>query len=1019
MLTGDPPDELLRFECDLSDDTPELPWGKLDLKRGKRKLPAFSLNRRNLRIGFSRTGHEVFARPDAPGRDIGVSFAFPLILAREKSDPFSDEDELLVEAVDEVGELVNDLLGFGLSLRLPVDWDPDTDAVASLLSTRPTIEFFGKKLARAEVLIDNIETNKAARLTSFFSSLTKLTGSKGSGFGTQLVAEATNFLQRCELQSLCLPLNAEVRYDKDNDFKLATSIPVDLTGTVPRLKLNNVYAYYTFTDQPEGKDSTQLVDFEFMEIELPKRVRPKTSTIAPQASKDDWDVCLNFEKSELMINAGDPPEGGPPRTRKKINLHFPGGLPKSGKARQKALKKRFGLTLKDFAPDSWPNPAAEGEPNLMLRVGPSGVSFRAEINEDKVIVADAGEDDRLIDSVEIEPVKERNGVKSRIVVIDSQFRDALVHGNTFVPGVKNLLAHVVVALRQEREGAPPKVLAGVQLARPDETPIAEFSIGALQMRLQEITMVLEWASRREWDFTAIADGEISFTPDADIVDDLRQLQNPSSIKVQGLDLMRLNLKTARVELALTDPVQFDILDGLIGCRLEGLSFEWEGKRPRLFHSDKASFWYKQEGVAQITLYAGDLNIYFDDGGRAHVEVPPKVGIDARIGGEAVKFKGEIGSIEEPDGFYMFAGGSLGLEGFPEAKALLLLGSQNKSSRQPATNLVIFGQKDFDFEIFSGVVVKSLGGGVGYNRRLVGIRPNPDANEILRNIDLIKPEEEASWNFVREDGLYVSIIAAAELASNQGGLDMQNAYVASLILSIDTNFDIVAAGKLWLACSVKKARENPNNPVLIGALAISPRNSRLEAVLESRPNPATENQQLKALLNKGKVRMSFRMAPGLVDYYLEEVSYRERMFGFDAEISGSFRMAIFVPRVLIRASITLVGRIDKPLRLGPAGADIRGDLRVALEYGGLLQPSGMQVFAGINASLSFRASAFLKVEIKFRIFGKTKRIGKTFRKTFGGLEIGLRGDIALTTSGELGAAGSAFHPNFHLRLSPKH
>ena len=104
----------------------------------------------------------------------------------------------------------------------------------------------------------------------------------------------------------------------------------------------------------------------------------------------------------------------------------------------------------------------------------------------------------------------------------------------------------------------------------------------------------------------------------------------------------------------------------------------------------------------------------------------------------------------------------------------------------------------------------------------------------------------------------------------------------------------------------------------------PRERIISAAIESRPNPAIEtNDQLATILNKGRIKLSFLMSPSLVDFFLEEVSYREEFLGVQMEYRGSMRLAVFRGVVLLRASQSITGHFQRSLGNSSGGFTAQG------------------------------------------------------------------------------------------------
>jgi hypothetical protein len=986
-----------RIECILQNDARSLQLGT---------IPGFFVGfaKEGLRYGAGEESIDIFPIPGTRG--VRPSFTLSPVMAGVV-DPLSKKVATFVEASTPTGGLVPGLLNFDLPLRLPGDWDFDKNPLFSLGAAdgNSAVEFAGTLLSNADVRIENFALPAGVEnvfLPAQTSDLKALTGESGRfpEFKLNIESPPAALMRSQKLSELRLPLLVDLNLGTpgENSVKFLGSMPFDLVGNLPRQRENRVYLYFwsTGADGDTPEPDFHAVDFGFLRMEFPKRRPLPTSGDPPTPGPEDCDAYIDAEHGEIAVVLRphrNPGVGA--RTRDEIVLLFPGGLQSNlpPEEDQVQRQKRFGLKLKSFSPSAWPNePKAGDDPPIFFRLRPKGISFEADVSDQKVVI-DSGP--HLNREVALEPLKQRGDVAGRIVVIDNKIALWSVPASMVVPGTDNLIADVTVTARQDRPGATPIVEAGVVLSRPDETPVARLSVGAFEMAIDKPHLTLSWQGST-WDFDATADATLSFHADANIARDLEGLRRKSSITVRDLDLRRMNLATARVDLDLVDDVTFDVLDGLIGIRLTDLSFEWAGSKLQKLACNEAHFAYNNPGVLTVELKASGLRVELGDG-PARLKIDPGVGITIKAG-EGFEFNGECGFVEGPRRRYFSAGGGIKLSGMPRSTALVQIGKSSKNDGTLAEDHIFYGARDFDIQVFSGVVVKSLGMGIGINERLTAIGPDPTAAEILQNIDRIVPGDRDSWSFVPGTGDFFSIIATAELASNQGPEDLVYAYVLSAVFSIDPHLNVVAATKIWVSSSLANARAYPNNPVLVGAVVMNPRRRSLEARLESRPNPVIQdNKLLEKILTRGRLRMSFRLTPELVDYFLEEVSYQDRMFGFDWQVRGSFRIAIFRGTVLTRASVALSGRVEEPLRVGSGGADVKGNAGVSLDYGGLLRGSGAVLFAQLDAHAALNAGLFL--EVSFKIF--KRRFSKTFRASAGGLEVGIRGGIGVNAAGLVG------------------
>jgi hypothetical protein len=772
------------------------------------------------------------------------------------------------------------------------------------------------------------------------------------------------------------------------------------------LKSNRIFFYLPelATNCPE-----QLVDLDVLTLSFPSKPTP---TVLPWG--DSHDGYLDLESRELVIDLKRDSEPNKPKDDPKLKLYFPGGL-KSSSDEEKS--NRFLMELGKIDPEAWPE-KGDDKKHVALRISPKGITFDAKVSKSNVEIEKGGGDTALQKTIEVAPQDKFGDLESRIVVIDNRIRAASVFAKMKVPGCDNLLADMEVGLRQVVAGKPPVVTAQMQLEKSNKTPVTGFSIGFLQLQIDAIRFGIEWRKTNgsaKWDFDAEADGQVSFMQSSNVVKDLEGLKNPAAIKVRGLSLKKLNFKSLTLPLPLDEPVRFNILDGLFSAELGDMDLTWEldkrgVPRPRLFGIEHLQFGFKPKGALEVKLSAGKLRIRFDNDFKAHIELPSTIGIEAKLG-PTVHFTGECGWVEATSERYFFAAGSVEIKGFPRVTALLKIGVGRKASGNWAPSVVIYGAMDMDVPLFSGVVVKNLGGGIGINNRLLAIGSDPTPDEIISKINMLEPHKVNNWGFVTEHGVYISIVAAVTLASHQGGDEVLNAYVARLIATLDSEFrHIVAAGKIWISASTKFVREHADNPVLVGALVLSPSQLKLSAVLESQPNPAIENNALlQKIFSQGRIRFSFRLTPELVDYYLEEVSYRDDLFGIQMLYSGSYRVAIFRGAVLLRSDLQISGDYVNSLSADFGGFTFSGHVWLRAGFGGLISGNGIMAYAYIDAGVTFDVAAWIEIRfsITIKLFKKkwTKTWTVKFSQSIPKLELRIRGQIAIAEDGRIGFDGT--------------
>lgn len=770
--------------------------------------------------------------------------------------------------------------------------------------------------------------------------------------------------------------------------------------TLRLFETNRVELY--LPNSPEGVP-LQVIDLGALAILLPYR--------NPESQQPDG--FIDFEKREFVLVAhGD---------SQPLWVVVPGLLGLEGAGDDEAppkdeFHKRLIFELNpQFDPDHYvpgknefraqpPNPANE----CYLRINGNGLSFHAKVVQSHAVTVFAG--DQLSPKVDVRPQKERNQRNSHIVLVDNAIREAAIFGEMDVPGTDDLVAAVEIGLRQKQRGQPPVVYATVDLNTTDGKPLAQLTAGYLQISIDDFhDWTLSWdTGTHDWKLSLPTDLRISVAPRTSSVGGLEQLRDKDAIKVRDLDLMNLHRGAGSVELALDRDVEFDCLDGMFGVRLNQLKFGWG--HTFVFECETAEFTFKNPGAFDVTIEVGGVHLEFSGGSKLKMRNPSRIGIDATIG-DAVRFRGAVAWVDNDRERYFAAAGTLTIEGLPEATTLLKIGTGVKDNGQVVPNIVLYGAADYEITLFAGVVAKNFGAGIGINNRLKGIGEHPNAEEVLANIDSIDPSRIEGWDFVRRNGFYLSIVGTTIIASNEGGNSTDNAYVAALVLSIDLDLNVIAAGKLWLYSSVDfvRRRENWRRPALVGAITLIPRERLITAAFESKPNPAVEsNDRIAEILNKGHIKLSFLMSPKLVDFFLQDVSYRDQFLGVEMAYQGSLRFAIYRGTVLLRASQMITGHFNRELSEGPGGFSADGDLAVYVEFGGLVSGRGLAAYGLISIAISLRIRAWIKIEFSFTIgAGRWKKrisFSKTFNLQDTRLELGLRGAIAFNESGQFGFDG---------------
>lgn len=756
---------------------------------------------------------------------------------------------------------------------------------------------------------------------------------------------------------------------------------LDLTIDLARFRLaGNPKIPFRFapgtTDAP-----MQVVDFGILALALPTR--------APGGGAAT-DGYIDFAARELVINA---------MNGLTAPVAFvPGGL--SGDD----VESRVLLRLEAFTPESWPEP---GNHDVYLRITPAGVSLRAVVEVDHAPTVYRGPGKPL--ALALQP--DRHGVRSEIVVIDSVFRRMTLFAEMEVPGFDDLKAAVELAITQTR-GEPPVLEVKADVDTSSGRPLAQMSVGYLQFTLDDLRATLRWViGTNDWSLGAVVDGSLSLAaglPDSGGLGDLR---NANAIQVRDLDVLNLHKGPGKVtlQLAPNTTVDFTCLDGMFSVSLARLEFEW-GPSFTL-RCGEASFRFNDPGSLAIQVDAGGIALVFENSRSVKLTTPSSIGLGMTIG-SAVSFYGAFCSRNENGDRYFSATGKVHIEQF-EADVFVKIGTQTKENGQVAPSLVIYGSMPYEVPLFAGVVAKEFGAGIGINNRLAAFPDSPDAEAILPLIDRLDPATEKGWAFVERNGFHLTIVGTVLLASNSGPPDTVSAYVAYLVLSIDLELRVKAAGKIWVACSVEEVKkpQNWSRPALVGAIVMLPKERLINGVIESRPNPfVQDNPTLQKILNQGHVKFSFLMSPRLVDFHLEDVSYRDEFLGAEMQYRGSLRISVFDSALLVLMNQSITGRYRSPsLKAGPGGFEAQGDLDLGVDFGGILSGNGLAAYGAIHLRIWLMVRAYIEVGFSFTIdyyFGsETVSWTETFDLAETELDLGLDGEAGFEENGQFGFDGT--------------
>ncbi|MBW3595846.1 MAG: hypothetical protein KY475_01070 [Planctomycetes bacterium] len=966
MVEGSDSEQSIGFEIEIAGGRYEHPLPVVAGVKGSKVIldwDKFRLRLRDDQLGLA-------APPGAEDDEVmRATLHIPLIQAEVGAEAANALAKLI--PAEASGNTILVPLEFTVTIKRPNDTLNVEPLLLAVKRTSGALEDVGQLITaalselRAVFKEDRTSSNK---LNGFFTPLAELGESVSSGleFVVEKVQDAlagsagltTLFKSLDAFNTTAYPVPLALRVGKNGGSQVIFLLVVRLNLWTGRLAENRSYFYIV----EAATNPNDLLDFKSFAIELPMR---ESGKIQKLPSADDHDGYLDFDLLDLVLDYKQPSPPDRPRT----TVFVPGDLEGGNQDRDQRVR----LVLRDFDPAIWPEEPDKGE-TLQLRLSASGLTFAsaADTVTPAKIPAGGGTFPLRLD-------ERRDGLRSALVVIDNQMRYASLVGRIEVPGFENLEADLEIGLRKEKPQAPPVVVATIDFDRTDRKPLAKLNIPFLKAQLDDLKMQLSWVtgSNPQWDFKAWATGSISVTGELQSTGGIKGLDQPTAIPFRDLNLLELHKGDGRLPLMPTkrqdgapstadDPARFELLDGQFKIEFYRGDLRWDLQRKEIgFDVDRARFDYQaSSGDLDVAIEAGKIGLLFDvDDRSVDFKMPSSLGLEVRIGTQ-IAFEGEVGWENNERELYFRADGRLTMSGFPEVAGALKLGTGIKDDGSTAPNLAVFAELPYEADLFSGVVLKRMGLGLGLNNRLAAIGDRPDPRSIVARIDEIDPKNSRNWSFVSDSGVYVSVVATAMIASNRGEDDVACAYLAKLLLSIDTNIDVVAAAQIWLFSSpqfLTKA-DHERRPAFVGAAVLRAREQTFSLFAQTLPRPAIEaNKMLSDLLSRVQARFSFYLSANLADYYLEELSYREQMFGISVQAVGSYRIAIGRFGALMRASLGFRGTIpQKRLAAGPGGFTFSGGLQLDAEFGGLVSQRGLAAYGAVRAGITFRVSAFIIV-----------------------------------------------------------
>jgi hypothetical protein len=938
---------------------------------------AFLVRLRGTRLGL--------AAPSGSADDVlaTATFTFPLIQAQASSQTVNALAKLVPAQAQQTAEALLTPLSFRLTLKRPTT----SLEVAPVLVALDDVTSGAARLVRDAIgalrAVFDSDSTAAAELTSLLAPLKELSAEVGSAvtFVVQSVQEALDGdgdliaafreLDAFNTRDYPLPLALLV---KGSGAELLMLLVLHLDLWDGRLADDRSY-FYLSLKKGEAAGSVGRLDLTAFAVEVPSRTGSALKALG-LPSKDAHDGYLDFGSKNLVLDFVPKDR----QNRPSLTVYLPGDLNKNPPETGQHVR----LLLDDFDPEAWPE---KGPNTLQLRLGAQGltVAARADTVNAAAIPVPGVPDGPL----KITLVDARDGLQSGLVVKDNVILYANLAGRMAVPGFESLEADVRFGLRRDANSAegPPHVTAEIDLARTDRKPLARLKVPFLKAQLDSLRVALTWQRNgtASWNINAWASGAISVVNELGSTGGVSNLDQPRAIPFQDVDLIHLHQGKGQVRLgraAQSDPAQsgpaggapstsdetsrFELLDGQFRVEFTRSVLGWDlAARTFDLTVERARFEFQASSdELDVAVEAGQVSLHLDGNNRSlSFSLPSYLHLDVRLGTQ-IAFSGEVGWVDNAREHFFRADGRLRMTGFPEVAGAMKLGTGIKDDGSTAPNLALFGELPAEADLFAGVVLKRVGLGLGLNNQLAALGNRPDPRTILANLDRVDPKQSRNWSFVSQKGIYVSVVATATLASNRGVDTLISAYVAKLLLSIDTNIDVVAVGQVWLFSSLEfvDRPDNARRPTLQAVAQFKPREKTFSLLAETGTRPAIQaNKTLAELLTRARARFSFYLSTELADYFLEELSYRDELFGVSVQAFGSYRIAISRSAALLRALLSFKGDLPrKELQGGIGGFSFSGSLQLDADFGGLVSSSGLAAYGRIRAAITFRVSAFINV-----------------------------------------------------------
>jgi len=781
---------------------------------------------------------------------------------------------------------------------------------------------------------------------------------------------------------------------------------------------------FFFSPGGEGGDDNEYLDLYFAALSVPAHPLLVGSSSIP--SKDHRDGYLDLVKGQIVFFQHKDIENG---ELPSPTVFFPGQLQfdDEDNAEDKPTTP-LALSLQPFDPGDFdPDHELSGQ-KVLLIIGRGEISFRAQVASPQSIELVKEQDDKNspveLRSINMRTIPVRNGEASEVIVLNSRIVAAKIWIDMDLPGLQDKSINAAIGFRSRGAGELPAIEASFDWEEDGKSLFGDLSTGFFSIEITKLRPSLRWDGGWSLSVPAWGSLRIGSNINANAAGDIG---SQGRLYFENLDLMELHKADANISFTSREPLAFSFLGNLINCRMHKLALLWKLEEGAKELTCKLTCERTELNLRQ----QGGLNGGFDfskliiriTGRKLSLDFGQTFGIWLSYQ-SAFSGNGEV-TYHEPDSLQPYGelgiSGSVQLNGLPPVSALLKLSVLRKQSGGLQAALVVYGsqalgENGVGKQLFTGVALKELGVGLAINYRLAGISANPTARQLTAKIDQLDPTKLENWQPVSSNGIYLALFGTAWISSNVGTADFLNAYVASLLISVDTDGLIMAAGKMWVSASMNLATSNKDRPALVGAISFRPKKKELTAYLETRPNPAVEkNPTLQKILANSQARLSLTVTPNIVDLHLEKAEYTDNFMGVDMKFSGSFRIAMFREAVLARASMAITGRYSKSFEEAGSGVRFDAGLDIEVDFRCLFGSKGLTAYAGVFLSsdfdlyiwVQFKVLEWVEKTIKKLLSWITKKVQEWSFSTVEGranVHVAFRGTAAFIESGAAGFSG---------------